>query len=107
MRVSFLRRIGVPTLAGLGCLLLVFPFLWMVSTSLKSPSELNDHDPALIPHHVDTGSYHDVIVQASFGRYFVNSVVVALGATILSVAVASLAGYAFARFRVPGGKVLL
>ena len=107
MRISLLRRIGVPTLAGVGCILLVFPFLWMISTSLKSPSELNDHDPALIPHRVDTGHYQDVMVQGSFGHYFLNSVVVGLGTTVLSVTVASLAGYAFARFRLPGGKMLL
>lgn len=107
MRPSPLRRVGVPVLALAGCVLLVFPFLWMISTSLKGPAELNDHDPALIPHHVDTSSYHEVLVRASFGHYFLNSCVVAFGTTVLSVAVACLAGYAFARFRLPGGKALL
>jgi ABC-type glycerol-3-phosphate transport system permease component len=89
------------------CCLLVAPFLWMLVTSLKGPQELARQYPTLIPRHPDPGNYARVLVQAGFGRYFLNSALVAVATTLISVALAALAGYAFARFRLPGGKALL
>jgi ABC-type glycerol-3-phosphate transport system permease component len=104
---SLLRRLGVPGLSIIACTALAFPFLWMISTSLKGPQELNDSNPSLVPRELVGDNYHDVVVQGHFGHYFLNSVVVATGTTILAVALACLSGYAFARFRLPGGKALL
>ena len=89
------------------CCLLGAPFLWMLVTSLKGPQELALQYPTLIPRHPDPGNYARVLVQAGFGRYFLNSALVAVATTLISVALAALAGYAFARFRLPGGKALL
>ncbi|HEX5505234.1 MAG TPA: carbohydrate ABC transporter permease [Thermomicrobiales bacterium] len=89
------------------CCLLAAPFLWMLVTSLKGPQELALQYPTLIPRHPDPGNYARVLVRAGFGRYFLNSALVAVATTLIAVAVAALAGYAFARFRLPGGKALL
>lgn len=89
------------------CCLLAAPFLWMLVTSLKGPQELALQYPTLIPRHPDPGNYARVLVRAGFGRYFLNSALVAVATTLISVALAALAGYAFARFRLPGGKALL
>lgn len=89
------------------CCLLVAPFLWMISTSLKSPAEVALRDPTIIPNHLEFANYSRVFSRGNFGRYFWNSIIVSTVTTFLSVAVATLAGYAFARFRLPGGKALL
>jgi len=93
-------------IAGL-CCLLVAPFLWMISTSLKSPAEVSLRDPTIIPRSLEFENYSRVFSRGNFGRYFWNSVLVSAATTFLSVAVATLAGYAFARYRLPGGKALL
>ena len=102
------RRALAKHLLALGaCCLLAAPFLWMLVTSLKGPQELALQYPTLIPRHPDPGNYARVLVRAGFGRYFLNSALVAVATTLISVALAALAGYAFARFRLPGGKALL
>ncbi|MBV9355366.1 MAG: carbohydrate ABC transporter permease [Chloroflexi bacterium] len=95
----------------LGALVVVFliavPFLWMVSTSLKAPAEISLRDPTWVPREPDLDNYVRVIVDAQFGRYFVNTLIVTAATTSISVAFATLAGYAFARLKLRGGKPLL
>jgi ABC-type glycerol-3-phosphate transport system permease component len=92
--------------AGASCLILA-PFLWMISTSLKDPAEVVLRDPTIIPRSFATQNYVDAFNRGNFGRYLVNSVVVALAVTLLSLLLATLSGYAFARFRLFGGKAIL
>lgn len=92
--------------AGASCLIIA-PFLWMISTSLKDPAEVVLRDPTIIPRSMEVENYTRVFSAGRFGRYFLNSVIVSTATTVLSVALATLAGYAFARFRLPGGRGLL
>jgi ABC-type glycerol-3-phosphate transport system permease component len=92
--------------AGASCLILA-PFLWMISTSLKDPAEVVLRDPTIIPRSFATQNYVDAFNRGNFGRYLVNSVVVALAVTLLSLLLATLSGYAFARFRLFGSKAIL
>jgi ABC-type glycerol-3-phosphate transport system permease component len=95
----------------LGALVVVFliavPFLWMVSTSLKAPAEISLRDPSLIPRQPDLDNYVRVMVDAQFGRYFVNTLIVTAATTLISVVLATLAGYSFARLKLRGSKPLL
>ena len=92
--------------AGL-CTLLIAPFFWMISTSLKSPAEVALRDPTIIPRTLEFSNYSNVFSRGHFDRYFLNSIIVSTVTTVLSVVVATLAGYAFARYRLFGGKALL
>jgi ABC-type glycerol-3-phosphate transport system permease component len=83
------------------------PFLWMISTSLKDPAEVVLRDPTVIPRSLEFENYTRVFSAGRFGRYFLNSIIVSGATTILSISVATLAGYAFARYRLWGGKALL
>jgi ABC-type glycerol-3-phosphate transport system permease component len=94
-------------LAAGACCLILAPFLWMLSTSLKDPAEVALRDPTIIPRSLAVQNYADVMARGHFGQYFVNSIVVAIATTAISVAVATLSGYAFARCRLPGGRGLL
>jgi ABC-type glycerol-3-phosphate transport system permease component len=94
-------------LAAGACCLILAPFLWMLSTSFKDPAEVALRDPTIVPRTVALQNYADVFARGHFGQYFVNSVVVAVATTVVSVAIATLSGYAFARYRLPGGRALL
>jgi multiple sugar transport system permease protein len=86
--------------------LLTVPPLWMVVTSLQTQGEANHFPPVLYPHHPRPANYVDAWHTAPFGTFFLNSALVALVVVASNLIVCSLAGYAFARVRFLGGKVL-
>jgi multiple sugar transport system permease protein len=85
---------------------MVLPFLWMVSTSLKSENEAFAWPPQLIPQTVRWQNYPEAWHTAPFARFFFNSVVVSLTVTTVSLLLSTLAGYAFAKYRFRGRDVL-
>ncbi len=102
-RAVFARHLLI---AG-ACCLIMAPFLWMISTSLKDPAEVALRDPTVIPRSWEFDNYSRVFSSGKFGRYFLNSIIVSAVTTFLSVVLATLAGYAFARYKLWGGKTVL
>lgn len=102
----WLRRvmIGIP-LAGL-VVWTVFPLLLTLSISFKSKAAVSA-DPGLIPSQPTLDGYRSVLGQQGFQGAFVNSVLVGLGTSLLTLALAVPAAYAFARFRFRGRHLLL
>ena len=91
------------TAAGI---LLIFPLLWMVSTSLKLPGTEFAYPPQLIPSPAVWHNYVDALAQEPFGLYLRNTLTITAAATLGSVLTASLAAFGFARIRFPGRDVL-
>jgi multiple sugar transport system permease protein len=87
-------------------LIFMLPFAWSISTSLKSMSELFSVRPNLIPETFRWENYRAVFDNAPFVRFYLNSVIVTIGRTLGQVAIASLAGFAFAQLRFPGRDVI-
>lgn len=87
-------------------LTMLFPFLWMVSTSLKTESQVFAWPPQLLPAPVEWGNYSEAWAIAPFGRYFFNTALVAITVTGVSLFLNSLAAYAFARLRFRGRDLL-
>jgi multiple sugar transport system permease protein len=87
-------------------LLFLFPFVWMLATSLKTNSEALTNPTALLPAVPQWGNYPDVIVALNFWRETFNSLVMALGVTLGQIILAALAGYAFARLKFFGSNFL-
>jgi len=87
-------------------LVLIFPFYWLVVTSLETPSEALRFPPVLIPHVLRFANYSDAFNSAPFGRFFINSAVVTVLTVLCNLVFCSLAGYAFARFRFLGRAAL-
>ena len=77
---------------------MIFPFYWMVNTSLKPTPEVFASPPTFISSHWSLDAYRTIFETRSIGRYFVNSLIVAVGSTALSVVLASLAAYGLTRF---------
>ena len=87
-------------------LVLIFPFFWLVVTSLETPTEALHFPPVLIPHVLRFANYADAFNSAPFGRFFINSAVVTVLTVLCNLVFCSLAGYAFARFRFLGRAAL-
>ncbi|MGS2648766.1 ABC transporter permease subunit [Streptosporangium sp. LJ11] len=96
-------------LYGLLCVLcvpFVFPTWWMVTSSLKPVSEIFAFPPRLLPADWDFSAYGQVFRLQPFAGQYLNSLYIALVVTAGTMAVAAMAGYAFARIRFPGQNVL-
>lgn len=89
------------------CALAALPFVWMILTSVKSPAEVMQAPPTFWPRAWSFSSYVQVWTTGRFFVYFINSTLVAGLTTLLSMALATLAGYGFARYRLPGGRTML
>jgi multiple sugar transport system permease protein len=76
----------------------LFPFYWMLNTSLKPATEVFASPPTFVSAQWSLGAYSTILGERPVGRYFVNSLIVSLGSTALSVVLASLAAYGFTRF---------
>jgi multiple sugar transport system permease protein len=87
-------------------IVLLFPFLWMLLTSVETPAEALHFPPLLTPHVLKLSNYPAALRAAPFGRFFANSAVVAVTTVVSNLVLCSLAGYAFARFRFLGRAVL-
>jgi len=85
---------------------LIFPFVWLVATSLETPAEALHFPPILIPHTIRFANYSDALASAPFARFMVNSAVVAVATVLCNLVLCTLAGYAFARFRFLGRTAL-
>lgn len=98
-------RIYIPVLLFL--FVTLFPFYWMLVTSFKSPSELLDFSKS--PLFVITPTlehYRHLFTQTHFGRWALNTTIVAVVATLLSLACSILAGYSLARLRYRGADTI-
>jgi len=87
-------------------LVLLFPFVWLLITSLETPAEALRFPPVLDPHVIRFANYSDALASAPFVRFFINSAVVAVLTVLSNLVLCSLAGYAFARFRFLGRTAL-
>ena len=87
-------------------IILIFPFAWLLITSVETPAEALHFPPILTPHHLDFGNYPQALQQAPFGRFFINSGVVAVVTVLSNLVLCSMAGYAFARYRFLGRGLL-
>lgn len=105
-KVSPIEQVAVHGLLIIWLLISVIPFVWMVSTSFKGPGEIYIFPPRWIPKNPTLNNYIDLFQEMNFGRPFLNSVIVSLSTTFLSVLVATMAGYGFAKFRFKNKNLL-
>jgi putative chitobiose transport system permease protein len=87
-------------------LLSIFPFIWLISTSLKGNAEnIFAYPPVIIPKDFTLANYTGVWQKVDFIRYFINSMIVAGGTVFLNLILSALAGYPLARMEFKGKKI--
>ena len=105
-RKELLGKAGIYVSLTAITLLLVFPFVWMVSTSLKNKSELFSATPTLFPREITFENYRSMWVDYNFAPYLRNSLIVAVCTTLISLLVATFLAYGISRFKFRGKKVV-
>jgi multiple sugar transport system permease protein len=87
-------------------LAMVIPLVWMLVTSLQTLEETRHYPPSLVPTSLEVRNYTDVLRDAPFTRWFLNTLVVTVVVVLGNLLFCSLAGYAFARIRFFGREVV-
>ena len=87
-------------------IIVLFPFYWMIISSLKTLDEYKLSIPTLIPKQWVFGNYAEAFTQANLGRLFLNTVYVGLVSTVLSLIITVLSAFAFARLEFKGKDTL-
>lgn len=87
-------------------IIVLFPFYWMLISSLKSTEEYRWSVPSLFPHRVMFGNYVEAFNAANLGTLFINTVYVGIVSTILSLIITVLSAFAFARLEFKGKNIL-
>lgn len=85
----------------------IYPFLWMVASSLKTKREFFSNGLSLLPQQLIWGNYVEAWQSAKFGVYFGNTIFISVISTVLVVGMTSMAGYALARNDFPGKRILI
>lgn len=85
----------------------MYPFLWMLSGSLKTQHEFLDSGINLLPQHISWKNYADAWQTAKFSLYFKNTMFVTIITTLIVVVLTSMAGYALSRKKFPGKKFII
>ena len=87
-------------------LIVLFPFYWMVISSLKTLDEYRMSVPTFFPRRVMLSNYADAFTTANLGRLFLNTMYVGIGSTLLSLVITILSAFAFARLEFKGKNAL-
>jgi multiple sugar transport system permease protein len=87
-------------------IVMIVPMIWMVITSVETLNETRHFPPILVPSGIRWQNYTDVLQQAPFARWFVNTLVVTVVVVAGNLLFCSLAGYAFARIKFFGREVV-
>lgn len=87
-------------------LVVLFPFYWMINSSLKSLAEYRQSVPTFWPQKVLWSNYAEAFTSASLGRLFFNTAYVGIVSTILSLVITILSAFAFARLEFKGKNLL-
>lgn len=105
--LRFLSRLGFYLLVAFVLVYSAFPFYWAVVSSFKPAGALFSPNPSLLPLPFTWDNYKGVFLQANFGRNLLNSLLVAGGATLLSLTLGVLAAYALGRLPFPPKNAVL
>jgi multiple sugar transport system permease protein len=103
------RRVfnGVNLSAFLVFLFIVLPLYWMISSAFKTPANVGASPPQYFPHPLSVKNFDSAFSQNNFGHYILNSVIVAVVATVLVLVLGTLAGYALGRLPMRGKFTVL
>ena len=86
-------------------LIVLFPFYWMIISSLKSLAEYRLNVPTFFPRKILFSNYAEAFTTASLGRLFLNTMYVGVVSTIASLVITVLSAFAFARLEFKGKDV--
>ncbi len=105
-RLRLLRQAVIYLTLSAGGMIVIFPLIWTVSTSLKTPEQVTVREVQLIPAPVAWDNYQDIFDLVPVWRFIQNTLLIAAASVLGGLVTCSLAGYAFARIAFPGRRVM-
>ncbi len=105
-RVTFFQKIGFYLPLTIIGLIFIYPFIFMVASSLKDSPEVFRNIMSLIGERLRFDNYLTVLSTVKMGKYMVNTTIVTLAVTIGQIVSSMLGGYAFARINFPGRETI-
>lgn len=90
----------------LGAVIMIFPFVWMILTSFKTVPESMQIPPDILPKQVNLDNFKEAIASLPFGNLYLNTILMVFFRVICAVVFSSMAGYAFAKLKFRGKKLL-
>lgn len=106
IKANAVSRIATYFILIAGSVIMFFPFVWMLSTSLKSGGALLELPPSLLPNPVKWGNYADVWIGANFLRYTFNSVFITVLELVGMLLSCALVAYGLAMFEFKGRNLI-
>ena len=103
---GFLRNIPIHILMIVVAIIFLFPFIWMILSSVKPDSEILNNLATFLPQAPTFENYKFAFEAVPLVRNFLNSIFIAVSSTLLSLFFTSLGGFAFAKFDFPGKNIL-
>ncbi len=97
-----LAKAGTYLFLGIMALIVLFPFYWMIISSLKTLNEYRQNVPTFWPQHMEFYNYVKAFNTANLGTLFMNTVYVGVVSTVLSLVITVLSAFAFARLEFKG-----
>ena len=104
--MKILVQVGLYLFLGIMAVIVVFPFYWMIISSLKTLKEYELKNPTFFPQEFHWVNYANAFNKANMGRLFLNTLFVGVVSTLLSLVVTILAAFAFARLNFKGKDTL-
>ena len=102
-----IKKILIYLILSIGAVIVLFPFYWMILTSVKDYSQYNaEYIPKLFTAHPTLQNYVDAFTTVSLGRYCVNTFVFTAITTILMIVVTTPAAFAFSRMKFKGRNLV-
>ena len=90
----------------LGTVIMIFPFVWMILTSLKSVPESMKIPPTIFPAELIVSNFSDAVASLPFGHLYLNTALMVFFRVVCAIAFSSMAGYAFAKLQFRGKGLL-
>ncbi len=104
--MTILTNVAKYTFLSVIAIIVLFPFYWMIISSLKDLQEYKLSIPTFWPRHFDWHNYVEAFQKASLGRLFLNTVYVGVVSTILSLVLTIISAFCFARLEFKGKNIL-
>ncbi|WP_413305779.1 carbohydrate ABC transporter permease [Bacillus sp. 1P10SD] len=106
LRSKVLVRGSLYTFLLLGSIGMLIPFAWMITSALKPNNEIFSSPPTFLPKHANWGNFVEAWTSGDYTQYFINTTVISVLTTVITLFICGLAGYTFAKFDFMGKKTL-
>ena len=103
---SIAAKIIAWVLLSMGALVMALPFYWMIITAFKTPDQVTQMTPVWWPEQFMLDNFRYVLGSGAFGRYILNSLIVAAASVCLTTIVSILTAFAFSRLHFPGRDLI-